>query len=324
MPSHPHDRLFRRTFSNPLHAIEELRVVLPVDLVAALDLPRLELVNGASFIDEALEERQVDLLYTVPLVGSEARAFLYVLFEHQSSVDPRMPARLLVYMARIWDQWMREHASGDLPPVVPVVLHHSATGWTRSTRLSDLLAIPEGLRPALAPHVPDFEFLLDDLTRYTEEELHARAVTAALRLLLSAMRLGPDGEPADVARWARLLVETLSEPDGHRAFESFLRYLVAIRDDDFIDVLVQATKDTQVETIAMTYKERLIQQGIEQGIEKGETKGARHVLAKLLRLKFGALDGATESRLEAATLEELDRWSERVLTAESLDAVFAA
>jgi len=122
-------------------------------------------------------------------------------------------------MARIWDQWMREHAGGDLPPVVPVVLHHSATGWTRSTRFVDGLAIPEARRPALAPHVPDFDFLLDDLTRISEEDLHARAVTAALRLLLSALRLGRDGEPADVGRWARLLLETLSEPNGHQAFE---------------------------------------------------------------------------------------------------------
>ena len=82
MPSHPHDRLFRRTFSNPsCH-----RGAAPAEVVAALDLARLELVNGASFIDEALEERQVDLLYTVPLAGLETRAFVYVLFEHQSSV----------------------------------------------------------------------------------------------------------------------------------------------------------------------------------------------------------------------------------------------
>jgi len=43
----------------------------------------------------------------------------------------------------------------------------------------------------------------------------------------------------------------------------------------------------------------------------------------LLRLKFGELDGSTERRLEAAALEQLDRWSERVLTAESLEVMFA-
>ncbi len=326
MPSHPHDLLFRHTFSNPVHAIEELRAVLPPEVAAALDLSHLELVSGASFVDEALAERQVDLLYTVPLAQSEQQAFVYVLFEHQSSVDPRMPARLLVYMARIWDQWMREHPSGDLPAVVPVVLHHSATGWTRSTRFADLLAIPDSLRPALAPHLPDFTFLLDDLSQLTEEELHARAATAALRLVLSAMRLGRDGKPADLARWASLLLETLAEPDGLRAFEALLRYLVAVRDDDFIDVLVKATNDTDVETIAMTYKDRLIEKGRKQGRQEGERKGrtdgARRVLAKLLQLKFGALDETTETLLQAASLEELEVWSERVLTAESLDAVF--
>lgn len=322
MPSHPHDLLFRHTFSNPTHAIEELRAVLPPEVAAALDLPRLELVSGASFVDEALAERQVDLLYTVPLSEGDQAAFVYVLFEHQSSVDPRMPARLLVYMARIWDQWMREHASGALPPIVPVVLHHSSTGWTRSTRFADLLAIPATLRPALTPHLPDFTFLLDDLTRHTEEELHARAATAALRLVLSAMRLGRDGQPAELSRWAALLLQTLAEPDGLRAFEALLRYLVAVRDDDFIDVLVKATNDTDVETIAMTYKDRLIEQGRQQGEKQGRAHGARRVLAKQLQLKFGSLDESTEKRLQAATLEQLEGWSERVLTAETLDAVF--
>lgn len=100
-----------------------------------------------------------------------------------------------------------------------------------------------------------------------------------------------------------------------------LRYLVFVRDDDFIDVLARTTKDTRVEAIPMTDEERLIQEGLEKGLEQGEAKGVRQVVAKQLRLKFGALDEATERRLEGASLDELDRWSERVLTADSLDEV---
>ncbi|MBO6939764.1 MAG: Rpn family recombination-promoting nuclease/putative transposase [Deltaproteobacteria bacterium] len=327
MPSHPHDRLFRRTFSNPVHAVEELRAVLPAGLVSGLDLAQLELVNGATYVDEALAERQVDLLYSVPITGADSSALVYVLFEHQSSVDSRMPARLLVYMARIWDQWMREHPTGLLPPVNPVVLHHSSSGWTGSTRFIDRVAVPPALRAALERHLPDFVFLLDDLTRLSEAELHARATTAALRLTLSAMRLGRDGQPAELARWASLLLETLTEPDGLRAFESLLRYLVAVREDDFVDALVKATNDAEVETIAMTYKERLIEQGRAEGEARGRAKGraegVRELLSKLLQLKFGPLDEATAERLAAADLELLELWSERVLTAERLAAVFA-
>ncbi|MGL1835180.1 DUF4351 domain-containing protein, partial [Rhodocyclaceae bacterium SMB388] len=47
------------------------------------------------------------------------------------------------------------------------------------------------------------------------------------------------------------------------------------------------------------------------------------VLARLLTRRFGPLDDATRSRLEQGTLEELERWSERILDAGSLDEVFS-
>ncbi|MAQ19698.1 MAG: transposase, partial [Sandaracinus sp.] len=96
----------------------------------------------------------------------------------------------------------------------------------------------------------------------------------------------------------------------------------------FTDVLVQATNDRDVEAIAMTYKERLIEQGreegLERGLEQGRAEGSRLMLAKLLQLKFGPLDDATEAKLAGASLAQLEAWSERVLTADDLDQVFAS
>lgn len=173
MPSHPHDRLVRRIFSNPMHAAAELRTALPRELVTALDLAALEVVPGASYIDEELAECQVDLLYRVPLCESGESALVYVLLEHQSSVDPRMPARLLVYMCRIWEQWMRENPGGKLPLIVPAVLHHSSTGWTAPTRFAELLAIPETARASLQGSLLDFEFFLGG--RASRSSRHGRS-----------------------------------------------------------------------------------------------------------------------------------------------------
>jgi hypothetical protein len=46
-------------------------------------------------------------------------AFVFVLYEHQS-IDPMMPFRVLVYMVRIWQGWLRENPNArHLPPIVP-------------------------------------------------------------------------------------------------------------------------------------------------------------------------------------------------------------
>ncbi len=67
-------------------------------------------------------------------------------------------------------------------------------------------------------------------------------------------------------------------------------------------------------------------QGLEEGRElarrEGYLVGIRGVLEVILRSKFGALSPETEARLAAATEAELDLWTERILTATSLDVVF--
>jgi flagellar biosynthesis/type III secretory pathway protein FliH len=68
--------------------------------------------------------------------------------------------------------------------------------------------------------------------------------------------------------------------------------------------------------------EQGIEQGLEKGIEKGRTEGEARLLARLLENKFGALNELTRHRLEAADDEQLLRWGERVLVADSLDGVF--
>src|SRR2546428_541569 len=58
-------------------------------------------------------------------------------------------------------------------------------------------------------------------------------------------------------------------------------------------------------------------------LAEGRRQGETEVLLRLLRLRFGALPEDVTSRLNAADAETLLRWSERVLSASTLDAVFA-
>ena len=57
---------------------------------------------------------------------------------------------------------------------------------------------------------------------------------------------------------------------------------------------------------------------------EGRREGEAEVLLRLLRVRFGPLPAAVTERITAADAETLLRWSERVLSAPTLDAVFAA
>ena len=140
---HPHDKLFRTVFADTEEAALFLREHLPAALSERLDWPSLALLE-TSFVDEALRESESDLLYTVQMKESEVRAFLYLLFEHQSKPDPWMRFRLLKYMCRIWDESFKQHPEqSELPPILPVVFYQGERAWLPSTEFADLFPAAE-------------------------------------------------------------------------------------------------------------------------------------------------------------------------------------
>ncbi len=68
-----------------------------------------------------------------------------------------------------------------------------------------------------------------------------------------------------------------------------------------------------------SFAERYIQQGKQEGRQEGEAI----VLLRQLQLKFGDIPEAVRSRIEGADAQTLLAWSERILTAASIEQVIA-
>ena len=60
----------------------------------------------------------------------------------------------------------------------------------------------------------------------------------------------------------------------------------------------------------------------EQGRQEGYREGLLEALTEQLAIKFGKLPTACTARLQAASNEELFRYTERLLAADTLEAVF--
>jgi hypothetical protein len=61
-----------------------------------------------------------------------------------------------------------------------------------------------------------------------------------------------------------------------------------------------------------------IQAWFEDYQRKVRNEGERRVLLRQLRARFGEVPAAIVARIEAADMADLERWSERVLTAQTL------
>jgi predicted transposase YdaD len=337
MAGNVHDALFKATFSQVEHAIGLLRQALPAALVARIDFETLELRPG-SFVDEDLKERHTDLLFTVAIDGK--RALVYVLLEHQSSDDALMPFRMLRYMVRIWEDYLREHPDAKrLPAIVPLVLHHSEAGWAKPTALEQLFDLDPETLAAMGEHVPRLRFILDDISAETDEALRGRAMTALGRLALLCLRRSrtPEDLVRSLGSWVDLVRDVRRSPNGASALATIWRYVFMVSERlgqaEILPFLVAAAGEEEERGSRASLGERLIEEGrvkgLEQGREQGREEGLeqgreearrreRELLAKLLMGRFGPLPEAAVARLNVADSAQIDRWIERFLTASSL------
>ncbi len=329
---HPHDGLFHFVFARPEHAAGELAFVLGADVARHIDWKSLALVPG-TYIDEALRQSESDLLYSARILGRET--LIYLLFEHQSSSAPFMPPRLLGYMHAIWARRLREGmaVADGLPPILPVVLHHGATGWTAPRRFSELFVLPSDVRAALSPLLVDFGYALDDLTSPVTTDVRSRQALTTLVKLVLRMFQRARTSPNLVRDLAEFLIEMreLARTEvGRRDLRVALRYALVVGDPPLADLrrLAREAAGPRMEEDIVTTAERLIAEGEAKGRAagraEGEARGRAETLARQLRLKFGVLSDDATRRLASASIEELDRFAERILSAATLDEVFAA
>jgi len=320
----PHDTFFKETFSDEAKAAAELSSVLPQQVVDLFDWSTLHLEPG-SFQRAKDRDRFVDLLFSVQRSDVESEVLVYVLFEHQSSDDWFMPLRMLRYMLRIWDAWIERTKATrpPLPPILPLVLAHDERGWQAPQRFHDLFADDPGTRAMLERYVPSFEFALDDLAKVSDEELASRGLPAATTLSLWALRDGrsADGVRNHVAFWAAQFAALEDLAGGSQDSNRVIGYLGHAAGEASIDVEVLVSEiikyAPRAKQVVMNSVERLR----EEGRQEGRQEGRRAMLLELLRMKFGQVADADVSRVNLADDQALERYLERVLTADSIAAV---
>ncbi|MCP3922312.1 MAG: Rpn family recombination-promoting nuclease/putative transposase [Desulfobacterales bacterium] len=173
----PHDKLFREAWSNKKDARSFLENYLPADVLELIDLDSLE-ISKDSFIEEDLKDYYSDLLYKVNFEDDDG--YVYLLFEHKSFKDNFIHLQLFGYINDIWKLHVRQTKEKYLPIIIPLVLYHGKTKWDVNTSLSSLISGPY---EKLKAYIPDFRFILYDLTRFSDDEIKGTVLSRIILLL---------------------------------------------------------------------------------------------------------------------------------------------
>lgn len=248
---------------------------------------------------------------------------MYVLFEHQSTNDPLMAFRLLRYLVRIWEAVLVEQPDRQrLPAIIPVVVHHSSSGWTAATDLCSLIDLDADTLALARAYVPQFRFVLDDLSRADDATLLGRSLTAVAAAGLMLLSRGRSAANLidELRRWMDVFGQVAQASSGIEALSALLEYAFRVG-----DVLPEQLRELALQLgpaaheAYMTAAQKLTAESYARGIAEGKAQ----LLIRQLGLRFGELPEATRDRVLHAKPERLDAWAERIITAQSLEEVLS-
>jgi len=254
--NHPHDNFCKKTLRNRNAALSFFREYLPKKVVEKIDWRTLK-ISKETFVTSEMKDRFSDLLYMARMRGN--LIYIYILFEHQSTVDFWMGLRLLRYMLEIWELFREQNPDENkLPKIFPMVLYHGKNKWNVKTNFIDLFNDTDDFEK----YIPDFHYELNDLSSISDSEIKG---TIIVRLFLTFLKhIFSDNHSILFERMIPLIVELAKTDRGMDYIRILLTYLCETSDSLSLQEVEQKLVpllEKQKRGDIMTIADRLRQEG---------------------------------------------------------------
>ena len=317
--------------------VRGLLEIVAEHLVSHLDFSQLTHINR-SFIPDNLREQESDLVYTMPFrsESNTEELLIYILIEHQSTIDTTMGFRVLFYMTQIWDFQRREWESSNVPksewrfhPIIPIVFYTGEQRWTKPLTLSSLMDLPD----MLSEFIPKFGTLFLSVKDTDTANLTKTNHPFGWLLTVLQKEHASKEEIRAALMQAVAHIDTL-DTDNKQQWTRSIYYLYLLilhrrptEEHEELKTLVhqqmkEPSRREEAEAMAQTMAEHLIEQGEKRGEKRGETRAKRETLLKLLHLQFDPVPESVVTKIASIrSLSHLDALFEKVATAQTLDEI---
>ncbi len=303
--------------------VNGLLEIVACEHVGQLDFNQLT-PHKRDAISNTLQEQQADLVFSVPFHSDSesGEQIVYILIEHQSTVDTIMGFRILSYMTQIWNAQRREWRTNGVPksqqrfyPIIPIILYTGEQKWNLPVDLKTEMLIQN----KFSEHVPTFEILF--LNVKEAEKSILTATDHLIGWLLFVLQM----EKADKDTFSSALLETIPHinvlsKEQRQLRERSIIYLLALilhrrpkdEHEELIVLLKQHIHETDIEPWVYSMAKNLI--------EQGQIQTKQEDIIKVLESRFESVPESVANEIKSIqNLSTLDTLFDKALAVKTLD-----
>jgi len=318
-------------------------LIVASELAEKIDYSRLKRINK-TFISDDLQKHEADMIFSAPFSDkaedNPKEIIIYILIEHQSSVDPEMAFRVLSYMVGIWETQRREWISNNVPmhqrkfrPILPVVFYTGNRDWDSPLDMRQLMELPDSFEQFL--YQPNILFLNLKATEPNKLVEHDHPFGWILRLIQKE-----DVKSEEFEDTLRLVANHLEQmpPENRANWEKLMWFLLTLiynrrerkERSELVKIIESNVSDRnrkeEIEQMGKTIAQELIEEGKligkELGKELGTITAKQDALIRLLKVRFGtASETLVEKIRSIKQVDQLDELFDRAIVAGKLDDV---
>lgn len=274
----PHDKFIKQVLSDKSVVKQYIQQFVPQNIVKKLDFRTLKSLP-TSFVDEKLKEHISDIVYQCDLKNKkeeEDKIRISFLFEHKSYLPKYPHLQLLRYLTEAWEQDSKEKR--PLTITIPIILYHGKKKWKS-------LSFPKYfgfLDENFSPFIPDFEYLLTDLSQLSDDKILSLEkgflVNAFLVLKHSREKEYVKEFTNRIYVYGKQYIKTETGMNFLRLIAFYISKTIEFEEDE-LNLYIEKLSN-EVKTITMSTHDMLIKKGIEQGIEQGISKIIKSLIVK--------------------------------------------
>ena len=261
-----HDKIFRTVLDKKTDVSKFLNKFLGLNIKTE----ELEKYNS-SYIDPKFKNKEADIVYRIKDKN------IFLLIEHQTKIDKKMPIRLHEYSTEIMASAMEENKYKSIPSVVPIVLYTGKTKWKIENETIEKQHFFKEVK------LIDGEFNLIDINDFSKKELLEDDIFITKMMLVEKCK-----DEIEMVQALEKIENKIKEEDKS-TFRRIVKEIWSLRigtenANKILEKIEEGSGNMMaVMEMLLAENEKYINIGRQEGMKKGRLEGGKQKIKEIVQ-----------------------------------------